>query len=75
MARAFVGKRGLSPPASWHGFTLSRAVAFGYVKSDEINRPDFVLGGKYIIDFAGKPYPAKALLEPPFVPKNEKIRV
>ncbi len=42
---------------------------------DEIITPEFVTGGKYTIDFAGKQYPAKALLEPPFDPKNEKIMV
>jgi len=41
----------------------------------EVVPPDFVLSGKYTIDFAGKQYPAKALLQPPFDPKNEKIMV
>jgi len=59
----------------YHGFTLSHALAFGYVKHDEVITPDFVLNGKYTIDFAGKHYPAKALLEPPYDPKNEKIMV
>jgi len=30
---------------------------------------------RYTIDFAGKQYPAKAMLQPPFDPKNEKIMV
>lgn len=61
--------------SGYYGFTLGRAIAFGYVKSDELITPEFVTGGNYTIDFAGKPYPAKALLEPPFDPKNEKIMV
>ncbi len=61
--------------SGYYGFTLGRALGFGYVKHEEVITPDFVLGGKYTIDFAGKQYPARALLEPPFDPKNEKIMV
>ncbi len=61
--------------SGYYGFTLGRAIAFGYVKSDDIITPEFVTGGKYTIDFAGKQYPAKALLQPPFDPKNEKIMI
>lgn len=61
--------------SGYYGFTLGRALAFGYVKSDEVITPEFVTGGKYTIDFAAKQYPAKALLEPPYDPKNEKIMV
>ena len=61
--------------SGYYGFTLGRAIAFGYVKHDEVITPEFVLSGKYTIDFAGKPYPAQAMLQPPFDPKNEKIMV
>jgi 4-methylaminobutanoate oxidase (formaldehyde-forming) len=61
--------------SGYYGFTLGRAIAFGYVKSDEIITPEFLTGAKYTIDFAGKQYPARALLQPPFDPKNEKIMV
>ena len=61
--------------SGYYGFTLGRAIAFGYVKSDDIITPEFVTDGKYTIDFAGKQYPAKALLQPPFDPKNEKIMI
>ena len=61
--------------SGYYGFTLGRAIAFGYVKSDDLITPEYVTGGKYTIDFAGKQYPAKALLQPPFDPKNEKIMV
>jgi len=61
--------------SGYYGFTLGRAIAFAYVKHDEIITPDFVLSGKYTIDFAGKQHPARALLEPPFDPKNERIMV
>jgi len=61
--------------SGYYGFTLGRAIAFGYVKHDEVIKPDFVLSGKYTIDFAGKQYPAKARLEPPYDPKNERIMV
>jgi 4-methylaminobutanoate oxidase (formaldehyde-forming) len=61
--------------SGYYGFTLGRALAFGYVKHEEVITPDFVLSGKYTIDFAGKRYPAKAMLQPPFDPKNEKIIV
>jgi 4-methylaminobutanoate oxidase (formaldehyde-forming) len=61
--------------SGYYGFTLGRAIAFGYVKHDEIVTPEFVLNGKYTIDFAGKQYPARALLQPPFDPKNEKIMI
>ena len=37
--------------------------------------PDYVFGGRYTIDFAGKQYPARAMLQPPYDPKNEKIMV
>jgi glycine cleavage system aminomethyltransferase T len=61
--------------SGYYGFTLGRAIAFGYVKSDEIITPEFVLSGKYTIDFAGKQYAAEAMLQPPFDPKNERIMV
>jgi glycine cleavage system aminomethyltransferase T/glycine/D-amino acid oxidase-like deaminating enzyme len=61
--------------SGYYGFTLGRALAFGYVKHDEVITTDFVLSGKYTIDFAGKQYPAKAMLQPPFDPKNERIMV
>jgi len=61
--------------SGYYGFTLGRVLAFGYVKSDEIITPEFVTCANYTIDFAGKQYSAKALLEPPFDPKNEKIMV
>ena len=54
---------------------LGRAIAFGHAKSDETITPEFVTGAKYMIDFAGKQYPARARLEPPFDPKNAKIMV
>jgi 4-methylaminobutanoate oxidase (formaldehyde-forming) len=59
--------------SGYYGFTLGRALAFGYVKSDDVITPDYVLNGKYTIDFAGKQYSAHALLEPPFDPRNERI--
>ncbi len=61
--------------SGYYGFTLGRALAFGYVKSDDIITPEFVTSGQYTIDFAGKQYPARAMLQPPFDPKNEKIMV
>ena len=61
--------------SGYYGFTLGRPIAFGYVKSDDVITPEFILGGKYTIDFAGKLYPATAMLQPPFDPKNEKIMV
>jgi len=61
--------------SGYYGFTLGRALAFGYVKSDDVITSEFVTSAKYTIDFAGRQYPAKALLEPPFDPKNEKIMV
>jgi glycine cleavage system aminomethyltransferase T len=61
--------------SGYYGFTLGRALAFGYVKSDDVITPEYVTCGKYTIDFAGKQYPAKALLEPPYDPKNERIMV
>ena len=61
--------------SGYYGFTLGRAIAMGYVKNGEVITPEFILAGNYTIDFAGKPYPARALLQPPFDPKNEKILV
>jgi len=61
--------------SGYYGFTLGRALALGYVKHDEVITPDFVLDGKYTIDFGGKQYSAKALLQPPYDPKNEKIMI
>jgi 4-methylaminobutanoate oxidase (formaldehyde-forming) len=61
--------------SGYYGFTLGRPLAFGYVKCEDVITPDFVLAGKYTIDFAGKQYPARAILRPPYDPKNEKIMI
>ncbi len=61
--------------SGYYGFTMGRALAFGYVKSDGIITPEFVLGGSYTIDFAGKQYPAQVLLQAPYDPKNERILI
>jgi 4-methylaminobutanoate oxidase (formaldehyde-forming) len=62
-----------STTSGYYGFTLGRALALGYVRHEETITPEFITSGKYTIDFAGKQYPAKALLQPPFDPKNERI--
>ena len=59
----------------YYGLLLGCALSFGYLKCDQVITPDFVLNGKYTIDFAGKQYPAKAMLQAPFDSKNEKIMV
>jgi heterotetrameric sarcosine oxidase gamma subunit len=62
-----------STTSGYYGFTLGCALALGYVRHEESVTPEFITSGKYAIDFAGKQYPAKALLKPPFDPKNERI--
>jgi 4-methylaminobutanoate oxidase (formaldehyde-forming) len=62
-----------STTSGYYGFTLGRALALGYVRHDEAVTPDFITSGNYTIDFAGKQYPAKATLKPPYDPKNERI--
>jgi 4-methylaminobutanoate oxidase (formaldehyde-forming) len=57
-----------------YGHTVGGAVALGYVRHQEPITPDFIRAGKYTIDIAGRKYPARASLEPPYDPKGIRIR-
>jgi 4-methylaminobutanoate oxidase (formaldehyde-forming) len=56
-----------------YGHTVGGAVALGYVRGAEPVTRDFVLGGRYAIDIAGRQYPARVSLGPPYDPRNERI--
>jgi 4-methylaminobutanoate oxidase (formaldehyde-forming) len=56
------------------GHTVGGAVALGYVRHQEPITPDFIRAGKYTIDVAGRKYPVRASLEPPYDPKGIRIR-
>jgi 4-methylaminobutanoate oxidase (formaldehyde-forming) len=56
-----------------YGHTVGGAVALGYVRGAEPVTREFVLGGRYTIDVAGRQYPARVSLAAPYDPKHERI--
>ena len=58
-----------------YGHALGRAVGMGYVeKGGEVVDRDWLLGGRYEIEVAGKRIPAQASLRPLYDPKGERVR-
>jgi glycine cleavage system aminomethyltransferase T/glycine/D-amino acid oxidase-like deaminating enzyme len=57
-----------------YGHTVGGAVALGYVRHSEAITPDFVLSGTYTFDIAGRRFPARVFLTPPYDPKNARIQ-
>ena len=66
-----------------YGHTVGRSVGLGYVrklastatKEDRLVTPDWVKAGRYEVEVASKRVPASVSLQPPFDPKNERVRM
>ena len=56
-----------------YGHSVGGAVAMGYVTNTEAVDRDFILSGRYEIGIAGRHYPAKAWLRPPYDPHRKRI--
>lgn len=57
-----------------YGFTLGGAVGMGFVHHENDASDEYINGGLYEIDIAGKRYPANASLRPLYDPLNERPR-
>ncbi len=57
------------------GYTLQRAIGYGYVRDPEngVTR-DFVLSGQYELEVAGERVPASVFLDVPYDPANARIK-
>jgi sarcosine dehydrogenase len=58
-----------------YGYTLSRAIGYGYVRDAEngVTR-DIVLSGTYELEVAGERVPATVFLDPPYDPASSRIK-
>ncbi len=56
-----------------YGHSVGGAVAMGYVTNAQAVDRDFILSGRYEIGIAGRHYPAKAWLRPPYDPHRKRI--
>lgn len=58
-----------------YGYTLGRAIGYGYVRDAEngVTR-DIVLSGKYELEVAGERVPATVFLDPPYDPASSRIK-
>jgi 4-methylaminobutanoate oxidase (formaldehyde-forming) len=57
-----------------YGHTLGGAVGLGYVEVDEEITSEYIEAGKFEIDVAGVPVPAKASLSAMYDPRAERMR-
>lgn len=58
-----------------YGYTLGRAIGYGYVRDAEngVTR-DIVISGKYELEVAGERVPATVFLDPPYDPASSRIK-
>jgi glycine cleavage system aminomethyltransferase T len=56
-----------------YGHTLGAAVALGYVHADEPVSAEYLAGGRFEVDVAGRRVEATASLTPPFDPGRTRI--
>jgi sarcosine dehydrogenase len=54
---------------------LGRSIGMCYLKNPDGINDEWITAGKYEISVAGKIYPIKVHLEPPYDPKNERVRM
>ena len=57
-----------------YGYTLGRSVGYGYVRDAAGVDRAYVLNGSYELEVAGERVPAQVFLEPPYDPRNERVR-
>ncbi len=56
------------------GYTLGRAIGYGYVRSEAGVSREWVLAGHYELEVAGARVAARAFLRPPYDPRGDRIR-
>jgi 4-methylaminobutanoate oxidase (formaldehyde-forming) len=57
-----------------YGYSIGKAIGYGYVRSSDGVDPAFVLSGEYQLEIAGERRPATVSLSPFYDPKGERIR-
>ncbi|MBI1980158.1 MAG: GcvT family protein [Methylocystis sp.] len=57
-----------------YGYSIGKAIGYGYVRSPDGVDPAFVLSGEYQLEIAGERRPAAVSLSPFYDPKGERIR-
>ncbi|ULO24963.1 FAD-dependent oxidoreductase [Methylocystis sp. SB2] len=57
-----------------YGYSIGKAVGYGYVRNSDGVDPTFVLSGEYQLEIAGERRPATVSLSPFYDPKGERIR-
>lgn len=56
------------------GYTLGKAIGYGYVRREAGVDADFVLSGTYELEIATERFPAQVSLQPFYDPKSERVR-
>ncbi|MBG0802469.1 GcvT family protein [Methylocystis sp. H4A] len=57
-----------------YGYSIGKAIGYGYVRNSEGVDPAFVLSGEYQLEIAGERRPATVSLSPLYDPKGERLR-
>ncbi|NUJ80646.1 GcvT family protein [Methylocystis sp. FS] len=57
-----------------YGYSIGKAIGYGYVRNSEGVDPAFVLSGEYQLEIAGERRPATVSLSPFYDPKGERLR-
>jgi 4-methylaminobutanoate oxidase (formaldehyde-forming) len=57
-----------------YGYSIRKAIGYGYVRNADGVDPTFVLSGEYQLEIAGERRPASASLSPFYDPKGERFR-
>lgn len=57
-----------------YGYSIGKAIGYGYVRSSDGVDPAFVLSGDYQLEIAGERRPATVSLSPFYDPKGERLR-
>jgi sarcosine dehydrogenase len=58
-----------------YGYSIGKAIGYGYVRNSDGVDPTFVLSGDYQLEVAGGRRPATVSLSPFYDPKGERIRL
>ncbi|MGJ0532713.1 GcvT family protein [Methylocystis sp.] len=57
-----------------YGYSIGKAIGYGYVRNSDGVDPAFVLSGEYQLEIAGERRPATVSLSPFYDPKGERLR-
>ena len=57
-----------------YGYSIGKAIGYGYVRNSDGVDPAFVLSGDYQLEIAGERRPATVSLSPFYDPKGERLR-